>query len=116
MSGVTLPTDLPILNFTLFLAGIEATSIQPGAVALSYAVLAIWVGLFFTLIVMLVEGSKPFKKLMKVTGLSKLDLLVDWALDKYSLFMDQGDRAWLITPQIALIITLTVVVGLAALL
>ncbi len=116
VSGVTLPTDLPILNFTLFLAGIEATSIQPGAVALSYAALALWVGLVGAFIVMLVDGSKWFKKLMKLSGLSKLDLMIDWALDKYSLMMDQGDRAWLITPQIALVITLTVVVGLATLL
>lgn len=116
VTGITLPTDLPILNFTLYLAGIQATSIQPGAVALSYAVLAIWVGLVAMFVFGLVDRTKAFKKIMKVTGLSRVDLHVDWLLDKYSLIMDQGDKAWLITPQAALIVTLTVVVGLAALL
>lgn len=116
VTGITLSTDLPVLNIILYLAGIEATSIQPGAVALSYATLALFAGLIAAVIIRLFDRTKAFKRLMQTTGLAKIDLYVDWLLDKYALMMDQGERAWLITPQIALIITILIVVGLAALL
>lgn len=114
--GIRLPVDLPILNFTLYLAGIEATSFSPGAVALSYGFIGLIVGIVVALIVATFENSRFIKHLKQLLRLDRLDLRIDLLLDRYSFWMENYSKtAWIVTPTVLLIIVTVLVVGSAAL-
>lgn len=113
--NVRLPVDLPILNVTLYLAGIEATSFSPGAVALSYSVIGILSGSIAAFIAMLVENTRPVVKVKKWLKLDTLDLIIDNKLDDNAFFLENDALFWMAVPTILLVIINVVVVGSAAL-
>ena len=114
--GVRLPVDLPILNVTYYLAGIEATSFSPGAVALSYTVVGLFSGFIVMLIAIAIEDTRLAKRLKKQLKLDKLDLVIDTKLDDNSFFLENSSMFWVIAPIVLLIVLNVVVVGSASLL
>lgn len=114
--NVRLPVDLPILNLTFSLAGIEATSLSPGAVALSYAIIGLISGFISVFIAAVVENTRLAKNIKTWLKLDQLDLAIDTKLDNNSFWLENSSFFWLIAP-IALLIALSVVVvGSASLL
>jgi hypothetical protein len=113
---VRLPVDLPVLNFTLYLSGIEATSFSPGAVALSYTVIGLFSGYVVMLIAMLIENTRPAMKIKQWFKLDRLDYIIDTKLDKHSFFLENTSFFWLVAPIILLVALNVVVVGSASLL
>lgn len=113
--NVRLPTDMPVLNYILYSYGIQAESVSPGIVAMSYAELALICGLIALFNAVWIERLPGYEWAKRKLRLDALDYVIDRRLDDYSFWMDNGKRAWLITPQILLVITLAVIIGLAAL-
>lgn len=113
--SVRLPTDMPVLNYILHAYGITVTSLSPGVVALSYATVAILSGGIMLLNAVWIERLPGYEKVKRLLRLDTIDLLIDHRLDSYSFWMDRGEKAWLMTPQVLLVATLVVVLGLAVL-
>ncbi len=114
--NVRLPVDLPILNVTLYLAGIEATSFSPGSVAISYTVIGLFSGYITMFISMAVENTQPVKKIKKWLKLDQLDLIIDSKLDDNSFLLENSSFFWVIAPIALLVLLNVVVVGTASLL
>lgn len=112
---VQLPVDLPILNTTLYLAGIEATSYSPGSVAISYTVVGLFCGYFVMIAAMFVENTRWAKKVKKWLRLDRLDLAIDTKLDDGAFAVENTWYVWLITPIVLLVLLNIVVVGSASL-
>lgn len=110
-----LPTSMPILNYILYAHGIKAESVSPGLVAMSYAELALICGLIGLFNAVWIERLPGYEWAKRTLRLDRLDYVIDRRLDDYSFWMDKGNLSWLVTPQILLVITLAVVIGLAAL-
>lgn len=111
-----LPTALPVLNVTLSLLGYsDVTSIDPGAVALAYGLLGLFAGGIVMVVYSVIDDQKGVMRLKRWLHLDRLDLQIDQTLDRYSFWMEGHPLAWLIAPQLLLIMVVTVVVGLAAL-
>lgn len=116
VSGVVLPNHLPVLSVLAHTAGYSVTSFSPGAVAISYAVIALIVGLLAAGLMSWIEKLPLYSLIIKRTGLAKLDLMIDYHLDKFSVWLDVHKYGWLVVPQVLLAIMLVLVVGLAAIL
>lgn len=112
---IRLPVDLPVLNATLHIAGIEATSFSPGAVALSYTVAGLFVGYIFLLIAMLVENTRPIVRLKSVLKLDRLDHAIDNSLDAHGFWLENSRLFWIGAPMLLLAIVAAIVVGAASL-
>jgi len=116
VTQVRLPTDLPAFSVLVYLSGIEATSVNPGVVAVSYALIAVFSGLIVMSLYALVDNTAAVTRLKRALMLDKIDLAIDSFLDRYSFWMLNRRYPWFVTPQVLLVLLLAVVVGLAALL
>lgn len=114
ITDVKLPVELPIINLTLYLMGVEATSLSPGAVALSYSLVAIICGAIVAVVIGMFEDSGWMKKVKHTIGLERIDFMIDKVLDKLSFWMDRTSYEWLSIPLVMLVGVLVVVIGLAA--
>lgn len=113
---VTLPLSLPILNLSASMMqvyGLE--SFDPGAVALSYGAIGLGCGLLLLLSYGFIDRLAFIKNASTSLGLDKIDLRIDVLLDHLSTWIAHGSYGWIVIPQVLLVITVTVVVGLAAL-
>ena len=109
--NISLPVDLPVLSIMVHLAGIEATSASPGAVGLSYATLAIQVGLLLMIVVSQIENMRYIDRAKKILRLDEVDLRADIALEKISGSLEDVPGTWLIAPLGLMVIAMLVVIG-----
>lgn len=116
ISGVNLPNRLPVLSVIAHNFGYSMESFSPGAVAFSYAVIALFAGLIALGFMVAIERLSIYRYIVKLFHLDKVDLALDYYLDKLSIWLDEHAYGWLIVPQVLLVTLLTIVVGLAAVL
>lgn len=113
--NVRLPVDLPVYSTLISLAGFEATSASPGAVGLSYAVLAFFAGAIMMFMVSWIENARIVTILKRKLHLDKADLRIDVALEKASGKIEDIPAAWSIAPLSLMVVAMIVVIGGAAL-
>jgi hypothetical protein len=63
--GVRLPVNLPILNMFVSYVGLQATSLSPGLVAISYAVVGMLTGGLVAFVYMFIDNAKPLMRIKK---------------------------------------------------
>lgn len=110
---VQLPIGLPTYSIFLYLYGYAAFSTEPGVVALSYGALGLLSGAIVACIYHLVDDTSLATRVKHWLRLDEFDLLIDLALDRFSLWIDTARYSWVVVPQILLVIVLTIVIGLA---
>jgi len=68
------------------------------------------------LIMLAFERLPLYSRMIKLLRLDRLDLLIDYYLDRHSIWLDSHSFGWFALPQILLVAVLAIVVGLAAVL
>lgn len=115
ISHVRLPTDLPVLGLFIYLAGLQLESFDPGAVAISYAIV-VGLGAFIIATPFLfLDNTRLVRWLVKTLRLDRLDYIVDASLDRFGYWIDAGRHGWLMVVLGLLAIVSLIVVGGAAL-
>jgi hypothetical protein len=115
ISGVQLPTDLPVLSFLAYLAGMQVESFDPGAVAISYAVVVGFGAVIVACPFLFLDNTKPVRFLVKKLKLDHLDYFIDSSLDYLGYRLDTGRNGWLMVLFGLVALVCLVVVGGAAL-
>lgn len=109
---VQLPQALPILGgWTQY--GITILLTNPGAVAISYGVLAMYAGGAFMFIFSYIEKIPGVARAKKALRLDVVDLWVDVLLDRFAFWIDTQSRPWFLVPLILLVTLCAIVVGSA---
>jgi hypothetical protein len=116
VTGVRLPTDLPVMAYLYGFYPVYMTTFDPGTVAIYYASFAQIVAGIVSVPLWLLGDSRPVRKVLRDSWLARIDLVIDVYLDKISFKLDNGQHGWLAVLTGAIVLAVGTVVGAAALL
>jgi hypothetical protein len=114
VSGVQLPTSLPVLSLYAYFLNSSLTSFDPGMVAISYAFIVGAAALLIAVPFTLLDNTRPVRKMITWFKLDRLDYVIDTTLDQFGYWVDTGKYGWALVLVGMLSVVCLIVVGGAA--